>query len=67
MDGVAGAGNASCGETDAQRPGHGERDRSRQGGGNDASTDRDLLHLDGFGGRFFLRVFRVAQRVSCGG
>jgi len=62
--GVAGASNASGSDANAQGSGHGEGDGRCQGCGNDASGNRDLLHLDGFGGRL---LFVVAQGVSCGG
>jgi hypothetical protein len=68
VGGVSGPGDTGGSDTDPDRPGDGERDGSRQCGGHDASGDRDLFHLHGFGGRGLLGVVGVAQHVSreCG-
>lgn len=63
MRGVPGSGDASCGDADPERTGHGEGDRSGQGSGHDASGDRDLLHLHRLSGRLLFQGV-VAQGVS---
>jgi len=59
---VPGSSDASCGDTDPERTGHGERDGGRQGSGDHASGDCDLFHFHRLGGRFLFGF--VAQDVS---